>query len=124
MKLSGGERQKVFLAKALAQDTKVMLLDEPITYLDLYNQIEMLELLHELAAEGGKKILTIMHDINLAYRYSEVCLMLKEGELYAGGKTVEVITEKSVHGCFNVEVEKVGEVFSPKRIRSGSGSSR
>jgi iron complex transport system ATP-binding protein len=113
LRLSGGERQKIIVSKALAQDTPVLLLDEPMTHLDLAGQIEILELLKKLSVDGGKKIIAIMHDINLAARYSDYTLMMKDGRLFAAGKTREVVTEESIARCFSVTVERVGDFFVP-----------
>jgi len=76
--LSGGERQKVFIARAMAQETKVMLLDEPITYLDLNHQLEIMYLLRKLANEG-MNIIMIVHDVNLAISFCDDFLFIKNG---------------------------------------------
>ncbi|MCL1817577.1 MAG: ABC transporter ATP-binding protein, partial [Spirochaetaceae bacterium] len=86
LRLSGGERQKVILTKALAQETPAILLDEPMTHLDLAGQIEILDLLKKMSWEG-KKILAIMHDINLAARYADYTVIMKDASLFAAGKT-------------------------------------
>jgi iron complex transport system ATP-binding protein len=115
LRLSGGERQKVILVKALAQETPVILLDEPTTHLDLAGQIEILELLKKMTAPGGKKIAAIMHDVNLAARYSDYTVIMKEGRLFAAGETAAVITEESIKECFSVLVQKAQDFFIPVR---------
>jgi iron complex transport system ATP-binding protein len=113
LKLSGGERQKVILTKALAQETPAILLDEPITHLDLAGQIEILDLLKTLTIKNGKKVIAIMHDVNLASRYSDYTIMLKNGALFAAGKTQDIITEQSILRCFSIQVKQTGDFFIP-----------
>jgi iron complex transport system ATP-binding protein len=117
LRLSGGEKQKIILTKALAQDTPVILLDEPITHLDLSGQIEILDLLKKMSL-AGKKIIAIMHDINLAARYSDYTIIMKDGQLFAAGGTSETITEKTIRDCFSVKVEKMGDFFIPVKSES------
>ena len=113
-RLSGGERQKIVIAKALAQKTPFIFLDEPTSHLDLRNQIEILDVLKRLAAEEGKKIVTILHDVNLAYRYSDHVVVLKDGGIFASGPASEVLREDTIRDCFGVEVRRVGDFFVPK----------
>jgi len=113
-RLSGGERQKIVIAKALAQDTPFIFLDEPTSHLDLRNQIEILDLLERLATREGKKIVSIMHDVNLAYRYSDHTVVLKDGRIFASGPTGDVLREETIRECFGVEVRKVEDFFVPR----------
>jgi iron complex transport system ATP-binding protein len=101
--LSGGERQRAFLALALAQDPKILLLDEPTTYLDLCHQLELLELLKHLNQQQGLTIITVLHDINLAARYSDRLTLLKEGRLYATGTPTKVLTSQTLADVFNID---------------------
>jgi len=101
--LSGGERQRAFLALTLAQDPQVLLLDEPTTFLDLHHQLELLELLKTLNQERQLSIITVLHDINLAMRYSDRLAMLKHGEIKAIGRTADVITPENLRQVFDVE---------------------
>jgi iron complex transport system ATP-binding protein len=99
--LSGGERQLVLMARILAQDPAVILLDEPTSHLDLANQVTLLDLLRQLAGRG-KTILAVLHDPNLAFQFADEMLFLKEGRLHArlsAGDRVnsELLTE--VYGC-------------------------
>ncbi len=103
--LSGGERQKVFLAKALAQDTPLLLLDEPVTHLDLYNQFEILKLLESLVRREGKKILAVMHEANHALCYADTAILLKQGRIYCAGTSRTVLTPQTIQEVFGVEVE-------------------
>ena len=115
LKLSGGERQKVILTKAFAQEVPAILLDEPTTHLDLAGQIEILDLLKKMSLEG-KKILAIMHDINLASRYADYTVIMKNGALFIHGKTGDVINEESIRKAFSVVVERAGDFFVPVKM--------
>lgn len=101
--LSGGERQRAFLALTLAQDPQVLLLDEPTTFLDLHHQLELLELLKTLNHERQLSIITVLHDINLAVRYSDRLAMLKKGEIVAIGTPDQSITPENLRQVFDVE---------------------
>jgi iron complex transport system ATP-binding protein len=103
--LSGGERQKVLIARALAQMTAVVLLDEPTSSLDLKHQHEVLGLLRELKEEGLCIILAL-HDVNMAVRYCSHCLLLKEGRLLAAGE-VGILDARLLKELYDVEVEMV-----------------
>lgn len=101
--LSGGELQKVSLARALAQQPKLLLLDEPTSNLDLRNQLEVTELLSTITKEEGISALVSMHDINLALRFAHRFIMLRDGEVHAfGGK--EIITPENIHSTYKVDV--------------------
>ncbi len=101
--LSGGERQRAFLALTLAQNPQVLLLDEPTTFLDLHHQLELLELLKSLNQERQLSIITVLHDLNLAVRYSDRIAMLKKGCIEAIGTPSEAITPENLRQVFNVE---------------------
>ena len=103
--LSGGERQRAFLALALAQNPKVLLLDEPTTYLDLRYQLELLELLKKLNRERGLSIITVLHDVNLATRYSDRLALLHQGEIWEIGTPQEVITPTNLAKVLGVEAK-------------------
>lgn len=103
--LSGGERQRAFLALALAQAPQVLLLDEPTTYLDIHHQLQLLELLKRLNREQGLSIITVLHDINLAARYSDRLAMLRQGRLWTTGPVRAVLTPENLREVFDVEVE-------------------
>ncbi|MEN9221042.1 MAG: ABC transporter ATP-binding protein [Thermostichus sp. BF3_bins_97] len=103
--LSGGERQRAFLALALVQEPQVLLLDEPTTFLDLRYQLELLELLQRLKQERGLTVITVLHDLNLATRYSQRMVLLASGRLQAVGSPQEVLTPKWVRQVFGLEVE-------------------
>lgn len=103
--LSGGERQKVLIARALAQEPEVMLLDEPTSALDIRHQLEVLELVRSLACERNVLVVVIMHDLELAARYSDRIVLLKDGEVYAAGTPEQVLTEQHVEAVYEVQVD-------------------
>ncbi len=100
--LSGGQRQRAWLAMVLAQDTSVMLLDEPTTFLDIAHQIEVLDLCERLHAEGGRTIVAVLHDLNQAARYATHLIAMRDGEVVAEGRPVDVLTEELVAQVFGV----------------------
>ena len=79
--LSGGQRQRVWIAMLLAQETPIMLLDEPTTHLDIAHQIEVLDLLKELTDQHNRTIVMILHDINLAVRYADNLIAMRDGKI-------------------------------------------
>jgi iron complex transport system ATP-binding protein len=99
-RLSGGQRQRAWIAMALAQDTKVLLLDEPTTYLDLAHQLEVLELLTTLE---DRTIGLVLHDLNQACRYAHHLVALREGAVYAAGAPAMIVEEQLVRDVFGVE---------------------
>lgn len=105
MSLSGGERQKVWIAMVLAQKTSVLLLDEPTTYLDICHQLEIMELIKELNKKLGITIVMVLHDLNQASQYSDRVLVLKDGKKYIEGDTREVLTRELVREVYKVESE-------------------
>jgi iron complex transport system ATP-binding protein len=102
--LSGGERQRAFLALALAQAPQVLLLDEPTTYLDIHYQLQLLELLKHLNQQQKLSIVTVLHEVNLAARYSDRIAMLKQGRLWDIGTPANVLTPENLAQVFGVEV--------------------
>ncbi|MBC7927661.1 MAG: ABC transporter ATP-binding protein [Bryobacteraceae bacterium] len=100
--LSGGERQRLVLASALAQEPKILLLDEPTTYLDLEHQISLYRLLRSLAEEG-LLVVTVTHDLNLAVSYSDRILLLRSGKLVGAGPPAEVLNSAMIRDVFAVE---------------------
>lgn len=120
--LSGGERQRVFLAMALAQKSRILFLDEPTTYLDIYHQIELLELIKELKMSEKLTIVMVLHDINQALSYSDNVVIMKNGKLKSYGKTKEVINMKLLEEVYNVggsiECYEDDLYFVPKKKKS------
>jgi iron complex transport system ATP-binding protein len=103
LSLSGGERQRVIIARALAQEPKILLLDEPTVYLDITGQLSIMDLLRTLNHEG-LTIIAVMHDINLASRYCNRVALLHEGRLASYGTPEEVFTPENIAGIYDVEV--------------------
>ena len=99
--LSGGQRQKAYLAMALAQDTDVILLDEPTTYLDIRNQLDMLELLRRLA-DAGKTIVMILHDFDLTLQCADHAVLMGGGRVLASGSPREVLSSEELRRVFEV----------------------
>ena len=103
--LSGGERQRVILAQALTQQPKILLLDEPISHLDLQHQIEIMTLIKKLSMDQELTVVAVLHDLNIAAAYSETIIMLKDGELACQGTPVETFTTQNIKSVFNIDVE-------------------
>ena len=101
--LSGGQRQRAFLSLALAQDARILLLDEPTTFLDIRYQLQFLDLLKRLNREQDLSIITVIHDVNLAARYCDRLAVIKDGELLAIDKPREVLTKELMKKAFQVE---------------------
>ncbi len=102
--LSGGERQKVILAMALAQQPRLLLLDEPIVHLDIAHQVEILELVKGVNVEQGLTVISAMHDLNLASLYFDRLILLKEGRVWADGTSAQVLTEDIIRDVFSASV--------------------
>ncbi|MGO3743658.1 ABC transporter ATP-binding protein [Kerstersia sp.] len=100
--LSGGQRQRVWLAMVLAQDTPIMLLDEPTTYLDIAHQIEVLDLCQRLNREEGRTLVMVLHDLNQAARYADHIIAMKAGRIIAAGHPREVVTPAVVEEVFGL----------------------
>jgi iron complex transport system ATP-binding protein len=103
--LSGGQRQRAWIAMTLAQDTDVILLDEPTTYLDMTHQIEILDLLFELNEKKKRTVVMVLHDLNLACRYAHNIVALKDQKVYAQGKPEYVINCSLVKNVFGMDCE-------------------
>ena len=103
-KLSGGQRQRVWIAMALAQNTKLLFLDEPTTYLDIRYQLEILELVKKLNREFGITIVMVLHEINQAIRFSDSIIGLKDGNVLAQGNPEEIITSELLEQLYGVKL--------------------
>ena len=102
--LSLGERQRVMLAQGLAQEPRVLLLDEPVAHLDIHHQVEIHALLEELAREKGVAVIAVSHDLNLAAEYCDRLVLLSEGRIRAEGKPEAVITEELLENVYRSRV--------------------
>jgi iron complex transport system ATP-binding protein len=105
--LSGGQRQRAWIAMTLAQDTDLVLLDEPTTYLDLAHQIEVLDLVTRLNRERGRTVVMVLHDLNLAARYSDVVVVMDRGRIVAQGGPVEIFTADMLASVFGLEADVI-----------------
>ena len=103
--LSGGQRQRVWIAMALVQDTDILILDEPTTYLDPAHQLEILNVLKRINQEHQKTIVMTIHDINLASRFSDRVIAMKEGKIINEGTPQEVITVTGLADVFAIQAE-------------------
>ena len=111
--LSGGQRQRVFLAMVLAQDTPLMLLDEPTTYLDISHQVELMNLLRS-QNQQGKTVVTVLHDLNQASRYCDYLVMMAAGKIIAQGTPEEVMTPAILAQVFDIDAQIYPEPVSGK----------
>ncbi|MBG6215967.1 iron complex transport system ATP-binding protein [Arthrobacter sp. CAN_A6] len=110
--LSGGQRQRVWIAMALAQQTDILLLDEPTTFLDVTHQIEVLDLVTDLNRRAGTTVVIVLHDLNLAARYADHLIAMKDGAIVAEGTPSEVVTRETVGGVFNLECRVIPDPVS------------
>ncbi|GAA1854969.1 ABC transporter ATP-binding protein [Pseudonocardia ailaonensis] len=105
--LSGGQRQRVWLAMVLAQETSILLLDEPTTFLDIAHQIEVLDLCAVLHEERGHTLVAVLHDLNQACRYATTLVVMREGRILAQGAPTEIVTAELVEETFGVHCRVV-----------------
>ncbi|SFQ42182.1 iron complex transport system ATP-binding protein [Amycolatopsis arida] len=103
--LSGGQRQRAWISMTLAQDTSLLLLDEPITYLDLAHQVDVLDLVHRLHTERGTTVVMVLHDLNLAARYADTLVAMRDGRVVARGAPGDVLTEDLLAEVFNLDAK-------------------
>ena len=101
--LSGGQRQRVWVAMVLAQETSLLLLDEPTTFLDVAYQIELLDMFSQLNHEYGHTLVAVLHDLNQACRYADEIIAMKDGSIVAQGPPETIITSELVHEVFGIE---------------------
>lgn len=102
--LSGGELQRVMIARALAQDTSILLMDEPISHLDIHHQIEILDLVKGLQIEKGLTVVAVLHDLNLAAQYCDELILLHNGEICCSGSAQEVLTQENIYRVYGINV--------------------
>ncbi|MFQ6228449.1 ABC transporter ATP-binding protein [Nocardia sp. NPDC002869] len=100
--LSGGQRQRVWIAMVLAQETPIVLLDEPTTFLDIAHQIQLLDLCRELNRETGRTVVAVLHDLNHAFRYADHLIAMRDGAVIAAGAPREIVTAELVQQVFDL----------------------
>jgi len=110
--LSGGQRQRVWVAMVLAQQTPLVLLDEPTTFLDIAHQIELLELCRDLNENDGHTLVAVLHDLNHACRYGTHIIAMKDGAVVAEGPPAEIITEELVQEVFGMACRIIDDPVS------------
>lgn len=114
--LSGGQRQRVYVAMVLCQETEYVLLDEPLNNLDVARSVEMMEHLRHAANEFGRTILTVLHDINFAARYSDRICAMKDGKIVAFGTTEEIMDAEVLTNIFDTRIEIINGPHGPVAI--------
>lgn len=114
--LSGGERQRVWLAMLVAQDADCLLLDEPISALDIGHQLEVLQLTHDLCREKGITIITVLHDVNMAARFCDEIIALHSGRLIAHGSPNEVMTPEELARIYDVRMDVIRQPSSGRLV--------
>lgn len=105
--LSGGQRQRVWISMVLAQHTDVLFLDEPTTYLDLAHSIEVLDLVNRLRRDLDRTVVMVLHDLNLAIRYSDNLVVMRDGDLFATGRPEEIITSELLKEVFELDASVI-----------------
>ncbi|HWA20643.1 MAG TPA: ABC transporter ATP-binding protein [Devosia sp.] len=110
--LSGGQRQRVWIAMALAQQTQLLLLDEPTTFLDLKHQIEVLNLVRRLNRNEGRTLVLVLHDLNLACRYADHIVAMRDGQIVAEGPPKEIITAANMAAVFGLACDVIADPMS------------
>ncbi|MCL2707037.1 MAG: ABC transporter ATP-binding protein [Dehalococcoidia bacterium] len=105
--LSGGERQRAYLAMALTQEPKILLLDEPTTFLDIYFQIEIMEIVAGINSEKGVTVIMALHDINQAVKYADDIIVMKNGQIAASGAAKTTLTSELISSVFSINAEVI-----------------
>jgi len=111
--LSGGQKQKVLIARALAQEPAILLLDEPTSNLDMKHQLEVMEIISHLVKEKKISVVMAIHDLNLASRFSDKLVMLKNGQVYAAGEPKHLLTEANISNVYGIKAMVMNAVGRP-----------
>jgi iron complex transport system ATP-binding protein len=102
--LSGGEKQRVIAARAITQDTEILLLDEPISHLDIHHQIELLDTVKTLNKRKRTTVIAVLHDLNLSAQYSDYLILMDKGKIVSYGTPEEVLTEENIKKVYNIDI--------------------
>ena len=103
--LSGGEKQRAVIARAICQDSDIMILDEPISQLDIHHQYEIMKILENLVLTHGKTVICVLHDLNIAAEFSDEIIMMKDGKIFYSGISEIVLNEKNISTIYNMPVK-------------------
>ncbi|MBN2851789.1 MAG: ABC transporter ATP-binding protein [Clostridia bacterium] len=103
--LSGGEKQRAFIARALAQDTEIILLDEPVSMLDINHQIEIMDTVKSLSLNHHRTIIAVLHDLNLASLYADCVILMNKGSIHSIGSSSKVLTKENINSVYKTEVD-------------------
>lgn len=122
--LSGGQRQRCWVAMVLAQETELILLDEPTTFLDLKVQVDLMDLLTGLAHERGRTLVIVLHELSLAAAYADYLVMMKEGRIVCAGVPDDIFTAERLHGVFGLEASVLRDPASGRLVCVPSGAKR
>lgn len=114
--LSGGQRQRVWIAMTLAQQTDILMLDEPTTFLDVAHQIEVLDLLADLNRDHGSTVVMVLHDLNLAARYADHLVTMVNGSIHTRGRPADVLTSDTVHAVFGLRCHVIDDPVSGRPL--------
>jgi iron complex transport system ATP-binding protein len=114
--LSGGEQQKVIVARALAQQPQILLLDEPTSSLDIKHQLEILCMLRSLTQSKERSVIVTMHDLNLASRFSDRMIMLKQGKIFASGTPESVLTEENIEKVYGISCKVTDSILGKPQV--------
>lgn len=114
--LSGGQRQRAWISMALAQGTDILLLDEPTTYLDLAHSVEVLDLVDRMHEDLGRTVVMVLHDLNLAVRYSDQLIVMSEGRIVMSGTPQDVISEELLLEVFGLEATVIDDPVSDRPL--------
>ncbi|MGA9872992.1 MAG: ABC transporter ATP-binding protein [Rhodococcus sp. (in: high G+C Gram-positive bacteria)] len=114
--LSGGQRQRAWISMALAQGTDILLLDEPTTYLDLAHSMEVLDLVDRLHEELGRTVVMVLHDLNLAVRYSDQLIVMSQGKIVGSGRPQDIISEELLLDVFGLEARVIDDPVSDRPL--------
>ncbi|SMQ85409.1 iron complex transport system ATP-binding protein [Devosia lucknowensis] len=122
--LSGGQRQRCWIAMVLAQDTKLVLLDEPTTFLDLKVQVDLMDLLASLAHEQGRTLVVVLHELSLAAAYADYLVMMKAGRIVSAGTPDETFTAERLKEVFDLDASILRDPASGRLVCVPNGGRR